>query len=223
MIGIGTPEHAIFYRAIFHAGRRARTARAVLIDYGQNVWLALAFVGLAFGLRLVLYDFACDVLFDARCCVAHNPSLARRRPSLSPDESRQRRAIGRDDEESAFSVTLLFLLTLATMSMCFASRNFVDASSGLPCYNDHALVALVKTFCSVKRGCESTPLVSPFSVFGLKGRRPPFTRPRLPQVIGKTRKEASPWTQQRELAGPLAGPVVGLIAWSANVGMWRSP
>ena len=44
----------------------------------ENVRLALAFVVLAFGLRLVLYDFARNVLFDARCCVAHNPSLASR-------------------------------------------------------------------------------------------------------------------------------------------------
>src|ERR1700680_3656467 len=107
MIGIGTPEHAVFYRAVFHTGRRARTARAVLIDYGQNVRLALAFVALAFGLRLVLYDFACNVLFDARCCVAHNPSLASRRASLSSDESRPEAPCGRTTRNPLFSTPFI--------------------------------------------------------------------------------------------------------------------
>src|SRR5580693_4811198 len=73
------------------------------------------------------------------------------------------------------------------MSMRFESRNFADASSGSPCYNPHALVALVKTFCSVKRGCESAPLVGPFSVFGLKGRRLPH--PPAPPASDRQDKE----------------------------------
>ncbi len=65
------PVHTVFDWTVFYAGRRARTARTVLVDHGQNVRLALPLIRLTIGLRLVFNDLARYVLFDARRCVGH--------------------------------------------------------------------------------------------------------------------------------------------------------
>src|SRR5215467_7917930 len=54
MVLVRHPEHAIFYWAILHTGRRPSTPRTALRDNGELFWLLLARGGNAFGARLVL-------------------------------------------------------------------------------------------------------------------------------------------------------------------------
>src|SRR5260370_1458566 len=54
MILVRHPEHAVFHRAIFHARRRPRAARAALGDDRKFFWFFLAWRGDAFGAGLLL-------------------------------------------------------------------------------------------------------------------------------------------------------------------------
>src|SRR4029077_9912506 len=54
MILVRHPEHAVFHRAIFHARRRTRAARAAFRDDRKFLWFFLARGGDPFGARLLL-------------------------------------------------------------------------------------------------------------------------------------------------------------------------
>jgi len=54
MILVGDPEHAVFHRAIFHAGGRTGASGAALGDYGQLFGLLFTRRGEAFGPRFEL-------------------------------------------------------------------------------------------------------------------------------------------------------------------------
>jgi len=54
MVFVRNPEHAIFHRAVFNAGRRSGTPRAALRDHGKLFGFFLARCGDALGAGLVL-------------------------------------------------------------------------------------------------------------------------------------------------------------------------
>ena len=69
---VGHPEHAIFHRAVLHAGRRSGAASAALRDYSQFFWLLLARGGDSLRARLKLLLVGHHPRgFDSVGCVCH--------------------------------------------------------------------------------------------------------------------------------------------------------
>src|SRR5216683_2904788 len=76
------PEHAVFHRAIFHARRRPRAARAAFRDDRKFLWFFLARGGDPFGARLVLLLVGHHSSGLRHFTLGHEPRLSPRSPSF---------------------------------------------------------------------------------------------------------------------------------------------